>query len=236
MIYTGIGSRETPEDIQWVMKRIGYGMAKRGHTLRSGRAKGADRAFETGMFSFVEASKQGHDTCDALSSTLAALYLPTDRAREMNVESSPYDIPFPFGKVSSSKALNLVKDIHPNPKALKGFALRCHIRNVFQVLGTDLTTPSDFLIYWAIHDKHGIPLGGTRTAFMVAQLHNIPTINMAHPDWNTEFKKLLASKPIKDRSVFYQSNPTKNVKFREDHLDAMSYLTTWGSNPWSQGN
>lgn len=46
--YTGVGSRETPADILAVMTRLAQCLARDGWTLRSGRARGADRAFEAG--------------------------------------------------------------------------------------------------------------------------------------------------------------------------------------------
>lgn len=54
--YTGIGSRETPEDIQSWMKAFAIRMQKHGYTLRSGGAGGADSAFEhgCGIFSVVD--------------------------------------------------------------------------------------------------------------------------------------------------------------------------------------
>lgn len=47
--YAGIGSRETPDDILKLMTRIAIGLSKKGYTLRSGSAKGADTAFEDGV-------------------------------------------------------------------------------------------------------------------------------------------------------------------------------------------
>src|ERR1700744_2915284 len=48
MLYAGIGSRETPEHICKLMYMIGLKLAVKGWLLRSGHAKGADRAFEYG--------------------------------------------------------------------------------------------------------------------------------------------------------------------------------------------
>jgi len=46
--YAGVGSRETPSFVLSLMKDIGAYMATHGYTLRSGAARGADRAFEQG--------------------------------------------------------------------------------------------------------------------------------------------------------------------------------------------
>ncbi len=47
--YTGVGSRETPDDILILMRRIGYVMAMKGISLRTGEADGADHAFYKGV-------------------------------------------------------------------------------------------------------------------------------------------------------------------------------------------
>lgn len=48
MIYAGIGARATPVNILGKMLTIGHMLGQAGHVLRSGRARGADQAFETG--------------------------------------------------------------------------------------------------------------------------------------------------------------------------------------------
>ena len=47
--YAGIGSRETPKEIQDWFKIVAKYLEKNGYTLRSGGAKGADQAFERGV-------------------------------------------------------------------------------------------------------------------------------------------------------------------------------------------
>ena len=48
LFYAGIGSRETPDCVCWVMRRLGRSLAELEITLRSGGAKKADSAFEAG--------------------------------------------------------------------------------------------------------------------------------------------------------------------------------------------
>ena len=48
-LYAGIGSRETPDDILREFTDIASRLQARGYTLRSGGAKGADKAFESGV-------------------------------------------------------------------------------------------------------------------------------------------------------------------------------------------
>lgn len=49
--YAGIGSRETPENITFIMYGIAQTLVQRGFYLRSGHADGADKAFEYGAAS-----------------------------------------------------------------------------------------------------------------------------------------------------------------------------------------
>lgn len=46
--YAGIGARSTPEDVQARMTKLATILDRKGWTLRSGGAKGADQAFERG--------------------------------------------------------------------------------------------------------------------------------------------------------------------------------------------
>ena len=48
MPYAGIGSRSTPPDVCALLSQVAYYLARRGYTLRSGGARGADSAFEEG--------------------------------------------------------------------------------------------------------------------------------------------------------------------------------------------
>ena len=48
MIYTGVGPRDTPQDVLQLMMAIGKRMAELNWVLRSGGADGADKAFEVG--------------------------------------------------------------------------------------------------------------------------------------------------------------------------------------------
>lgn len=46
--YAGIGSRETPDDVLVMIWQMAASLAERNYLLRSGGAKGADKAFEKG--------------------------------------------------------------------------------------------------------------------------------------------------------------------------------------------
>lgn len=163
--YTGVGSRETPENILAQMTRIGETLARKGMVLRSGGADGADSAFEAG--------------CDLVSPTLKQIYLPWRNFNGRN-ETQP-GIEVALSKQTWDQAELIAKEIHPVWERLSQGAQKLHIRNVFQVLGGELDKPSSFVIYWALTGKNGEPKGGTRTAVMLAKSRGISTYNLAEP-------------------------------------------------------
>lgn len=169
--YTGIGSRETPENICRLMKDIAAVAAMRGYTGRSGGADMADSAFEEGFLAI-------------------APHLP-----EYNL--AEFDVYLPWkrfnGRFASKhrrhniivaeaewKALEIMKTVHPI--YAKGGSLRrgpekLHTRNVFQVLGYNLKTPSDFLVCYSIPTADGVS-GGTNTAWQLALRHGVECYNL----------------------------------------------------------
>ena len=148
-IYTGIGSRQTPFDILKVMKQLSAYLQGKGYTLRSGGASGADSAFESGI----------------TDNTMKEIYLPWKGFE--NNKSSLYEI--------SPGAFILAEHYHPAWEHLSPAAKKFHARNVYQVLGLDLQTPTDFVICWT---KDGDLKGGTAQALRIALDKKIPIFNL----------------------------------------------------------
>lgn len=150
-VYTGVGSREIPKSVIGRIHIISRFLAGKGWTLRSGGADGADTAFEVGC-------DEGHGNKE--------IYLPW---KGFNKSTSPlYTIP--------KEAFEIAATIHPNYTLLSVGAKRLHARNVLQVLGQDLSSPSDLVVCWTLDGKKS---GGTRTAIVLAEYHKIPVINLA---------------------------------------------------------
>jgi hypothetical protein len=128
-------------------------MAKRlatsGAVLRSGAAPGADRAFERG--------------CDR-GGGAKEIYLPWVgfEGREDGIV------------IEDERAFEIAARIHPAWSGLTEGAKRLHARNVCQVLGRDLDSPSRFLVCWT---DRGKLTGGTATAIQVALEHEVPVFN-----------------------------------------------------------
>lgn len=153
--YSGVGSRETPPHILKAMRMIAKFLEMEGYILRSGGADGADLAFESG----VKNPENKH------------IYLPWEG---FNDSSSPL-----FGVCEAANKLAI--SIHPTGPALakRKAAYALHSRNVYQVLGKDLNTASDFLVCWTEGAKK---VGGTRTAIVLAERNGIPVLNLGRVD------------------------------------------------------
>ncbi|MOA32601.1 hypothetical protein D3C78_1538370 [compost metagenome] len=68
-------------------------------------------------------------------------------------------------------AQEIAANFHPNWHNLKPTVRQMHSRNVGQVLGQDLKTPSSFVLCWT---KNGSGSGGTGQALRIAKAYEIP--------------------------------------------------------------
>lgn len=157
--YTGIGSREAPDDILYLMELISSKLESSGYILRSGGADGSDSAFESGVNNPL--NKEIYVPWDGFNNRFdgdAGIYLIDD--------------PELLGKCRE-----MVREVHPSFSKLGSGALKLHMRNCFQVLGGRLDTPSKFLICWAPIKGQSIT-GGTRTAWELGKNNGIKCLNL----------------------------------------------------------
>jgi len=159
--YSGVGSRQTPPLVIAQMMGMGETFASLGWCLRSGGAAGADSAFEDG--------------CDVVLGK-KEIYLPWKGFN--NHTSDKYEVTIP--------ALDYASRIHSVWSKLSPAAKNLHARNVFQVLGEDLKTPSTLLVCWTLDgcerkQDRTIKTGGTGTAIAIADENGIPVYNLGNP-------------------------------------------------------
>lgn len=156
MFYTGVGSRETPRDVQAEMTKIAKRLDRLGYILRSGGAPGADSAFSIGARKFE-------------------VYLPWNGFNGLAENRGKGYIVVKENTDSYIMAQSIMENHHPSPQRLFGGARKLMIRNTFQVLGEDLKTPSNFLICWT---KNGKDSGGTGQAIRIAKKYGITIYNL----------------------------------------------------------
>ncbi len=163
LIYTGIGSRETPLDVLSTMHKIGKSFAEKGLMLRSGGAEGADTAFERG--------------CD-LAKGKKEIYYATNNKGIIVSENI------------MQQALILAGQIHPAWDRCSDYAKRLHARNGMQILGRELNEPADFVVCWT---KDGGPTGGTGQAIRLANMQGIRVYNLYFETHLQELRQLYKS-------------------------------------------
>lgn len=183
---TGVGSRETPEDILLIMRLFAAVTYSMGYGWRSGGADKADEAFEQGVLTHPQYQR---GTC--LDDLGLEIYLPWNGFEPIPGEPVKKYQDFTKGYIDSSKlaawpeAQEMATFIHPMGDRIRVrrgvFAL--HTRNMFQPLGRDLRTPSKCVYLFAKPTKDGKHVeGGTRSAHSLATYHRIPTVNFYHDE------------------------------------------------------
>lgn len=146
--YTGIGSRETPPDLQKLMTAIAIALSNDNWILRSGGADGADDAFERGA-------------------TYKRIYLPWNGFNGRSVDNYSYVVP-PYNA-------EMVHDYHPDADFLSPAGIKLMSRNSYQILGDNLDKPSEFVVCWTVN---GRVKGGTAQAMRIAKDFNVPIYNL----------------------------------------------------------
>lgn len=161
--YTGVGTRDLPYSlIPRVQKFAEYLATNTSLILRSGGADGNDSIHED---EFIIQNKT------------MEIYLPWTgfNNRFHDPKKGYYSISNSYHKLGEAEQIAMDNIGHWN--VLKQGARKLHTRNVLQVLGADLNTPSQVVIYCT---SNGKLTGGTRTAVAIANAYNIPTRDLYH--------------------------------------------------------
>lgn len=162
--YAGIGARKTPVEILKKMALYGAVFAKLGYVLRSGGAQGADAAFERG--------------CD-LHQGPKEIYLPWQGYNSSN--SALYNI--------TEHAYTIAEEVYglERWRRVSSGVKKLMARNIYQVLGLTLDTPSRFVIAWTpdgieTAEQRTRKTGGTGQAIACASQYSIPVFNLQNED------------------------------------------------------
>lgn len=153
--YTGIGSRKTPDHILKFMTNIARYYQRLGFVLRSGGADGADTAFEDGVTPVHDGTR---------------LVAPKQIFIPWRGFNGHYD-----GYLPTDKSFEIAAKYHPNWNKLKPGPRKLHARNVHQVLGKDLESPTECVICWT---PDGRFTGGTGQALRIAADYDVPIYNL----------------------------------------------------------
>lgn len=171
--YTGVGSRNAPERFLTAAEVIGYHLAKEGFVGRSGKADGMDQAFLKGA---IRAAKENPTLEHRFVN-----YLPwLDFNKTAMFEDGNLYLDLLIGGQVYSEAVKICKEIVGDSAwdNVSDGIRRLWTRTVFQVLGSDLRTPSEFIILYAPPSTLGHVKGGTDIAVQVANLFGVRWINL----------------------------------------------------------
>lgn len=166
-IITFVGSRKTPTRVVDEYQNLAQILVENGCIVRSGNAQGFDQ------------------TIAKVPVENREIYLPY---ANFGTQLKNYQNVFvPKTEFANwNEAVSIVKKLHPN-KNLTDIQLLYLARDVYQVLGKDLQTPSDLIICWTedgASQPHELTrkTGGTAMALRVAFHYNIPVMNIKSND------------------------------------------------------
>lgn len=162
--FTGVGSRETPDDVLTVMEGLAFMLARSGWVLRSGGADGADAAFERGAMRGMHPESL---------EPWPQIFLPWRGFNDRPVGPDFFP-PQPAAFVVAERH-------HPAWGLLTRGGRMLHARNVHQVIGPDVlsASPSTFLVCWT---PGGRGSGGTGQAIRLANTYGVPVFDLGLPD------------------------------------------------------
>ena len=186
---TLVGSRETPQDVLELMRKIGHYFCDTNFRGRSGGAPGADTAFFEGAKRSVRYDSVGFD-----------VYLPNSwlfaKPEFGGIKPDPnrgiYDATT-FTDTYES-ATELAARARGSFHGLSKTGIQLHTRNVFQVLGPTLDPQyhSKCVVFWAEPiGRKGQVRGGTNTAVQLALQHDVPIYNLFLPNTRRHYELLM---------------------------------------------
>jgi hypothetical protein len=170
--YAGIGSRGTPEDIQYLMFSLAFLLENEGWTLRTGCAPGADQAF----------AKLGN----------GQWFLPWPSFEQQFVKRWLKNaVVF---KEPTPAAYEVTRLFHPGYDKLGQAAKKLHARNAHQILGPNLDQSEavEFVLCWTPDAKGG---GGTGQALRIAEALGITVFDLANPYTERKMRRRLGAVP-----------------------------------------
>lgn len=149
-IFTGIGARTIPSNIFSLLCSIGILLRNNNWVCRTGTARGSDMAFRA-SYEARPANLEVYATEDILHNK--------------------------YGNADLAK--RIVRNYHPCYDEIKyDFCQALLARNVYQILGSDLNTPSEIVFCYT---ENGLVQGGSSIVLRIAQHYGIPIVNLGNP-------------------------------------------------------
>jgi hypothetical protein len=172
--YVGAGAHATPPDVLALMTRLARWLRERGYTLRSGGSPGADAAFEAGCGA---GAKEIYLPVAGFNGHPSSLVLTDELFRRITQHDVWQSLRGTLARESPPVALD----------ALPALTRRLYARDVLQVLGPDLLSPAERVIFW----RPSAPPEGTRITLAIAQRVGVATEDLSDPEVAAVWRLLL---------------------------------------------
>ena len=171
--FTGVGHRVIPMAVRSFLFEAGAIMSANGYKGYSGIASGSDTCFQKG--------------CESVGGEFLALR-PFSGYGETSVSLNTITVNVEELQ-NYQEARYIASLIHPIWKELSYKVQSLHTRNVYEVIGLDLESPTDIFLMYAKVSSATTVEGGTNTAYQLAREFNIKTLNFFKPLDRILFKK-----------------------------------------------
>lgn len=166
--YAGIGPRATPPDVLFTMAQLSNKLSQMDYRLVSGHGAGADQAWECGV-----------------SPMLQTIWIPWKGFNGANLHPA-------FKVVNRTEPLlEIAARHHPNWNKLSDPIKSLMARNVAILLGNDLNTPVDFVLYWQAEGVNKYT-GGTGHTLRMSDSFLIPNFNIGSKKEQELFEEYLS--------------------------------------------
>lgn len=194
-IITIVGSRQTPPEVLDSMRKVAKSCCSKGIIVRSGKAGGADAAALKGCEEYYDSLPKVPERTKYSNPPLVVGLIHRNPPPEMYIPWKGFGEDYMTSQWDSVQGSNIgagliAESIHPNWEACKQGAKKLHTRNVCQILGRDVDTPSDLVLFYC-KEVGGKPTGGTATAVNLGLKVGCKTINMLHSNWRELLRPLL---------------------------------------------
>lgn len=195
--FTVVGSKGTLDEVMELGYKISVVLLEAGWQGYSGNAPGMDKVLNRAMLK--------------TNAFNGYVFLPWPKFEVRDLPERVYDsftITTPIGEECD----RIIREIIPWYSKLSQGAVKLHSRNVKQIKGKDLKTPSKLVIHSAKGKRPQSPNGGTRTAVVLARNLSIPEFNIRFHSERVQLARFL--------KVTYEIDVDKLIKdFGEKDYD-----------------
>lgn len=179
MNYAGIGARATPPHIIDMMRELGIAFAKKGYTLHTGAAQGADQAFAEGAI---------------YGGGMVRLFLPWPTYEQEWISGLNKQAEIVVLRDSDRMAHLSVAELHPTFATLSQGVRKLHARNflILQDIG--------FVTCWT---PNGVEAGGTGQGIRIAERMDTKIWNLGIPKVYEGMGERLELTKLENREDYY---------------------------------